>query len=102
MSRTLSRHFFWAENILWKEDLCERVVAVALCGQDQVVNAEAVRRYLTGEEDQRQGRPATDLYWRKGGLEVLCYPELDHAMVFHTEKRWRRLMHVLDRFVRID
>ena len=67
-------------------------MAVALSGQDQVVNTEAVRKYLTGE-DERQA------YWRGGRLEVLWYPELDHEMIFHTRERWSRLLHVLDRFV---
>ena len=93
VSRTLSRHFFWAENILWKEDIRDKVMAVALSGQDQLVDAEAVRKYLTGEDEEKA-------YWRGGQLEVLCYPELDHAMIFHTRKRWGRLMPVLDRFVR--
>ena len=93
VSRTLSRHFFWAENILWKEDLRDKVVAVALSGQDQLVNAEAVRKYLTGEDEEQA-------YWRGSRLEVLCYPELDHAMIFNTRRRWSRLMPVLDRFVR--
>ncbi|KAH0827380.1 hypothetical protein J3R83DRAFT_4033 [Lanmaoa asiatica] len=93
VSRTLLRHFFWAENILWKEDLHDKVVAVALSGQDQVVNAEAVRKYLTGEDEGTA-------YWREGRLEVLCYPELDHSMIFHTKKRWGRLIDVLDRFIR--
>lgn len=92
-SRTLSRHFFWAENVLWKEDLVDKVVAVALSGQDQVVDAEAVRRYLTDEDEAKA-------HWRSGRLEVMCYPELDHAMIFNTRQRWRRLMGVLDRFVR--
>ncbi|KAF8550891.1 hypothetical protein OG21DRAFT_1418930 [Imleria badia] len=93
VSRTLSRHFFWAENVLWKEDLRDMVVAVALSGQDQVVNAEAVRKYLT-EEDEEMA------YWRGGRLEVLYYPELDHAMIFDSKKSWGRLIPVLDRFVR--
>lgn len=101
VSRTLARHFFWTENILWKDDLRDRVVAVALSGRDQVVNAEAVRRYLT-REDGSCSDWEEKAYWRGGGgrLEVLCFPELDHAMVFDTRARRRRLMHVLDRFVR--
>ncbi|KAF9222757.1 hypothetical protein BS17DRAFT_796530 [Gyrodon lividus] len=92
VSRTLSRHFFWFENILWKEDLYSRVVAVSLGGQDQVVDSEQVRRYLTGEDEMQE-------YWRGGELEVLYHPELDHAMVFHTKNRRRLLVDVLDRFV---
>lgn len=92
VSRTISRHFFWAENILWKEDLRDKVMAVALSGQDQVVNTEAVRKYLTGEDEGQA-------CWRGERLEVLWYPELDHEMIFHTRKRWSRLLQVLDRFV---
>ncbi|KIJ19163.1 hypothetical protein PAXINDRAFT_166994 [Paxillus involutus ATCC 200175] len=94
VSRTLARHFFWSENTLWKEDLDGKAVAVTLGGQDQVVNSEAVRRYLTGEDKMEE-------YWQGGGLEVLYHPELDHAMVFHTKKRRRLLIDVLDRFIRM-
>ena len=51
VSRALSRHFFWAENVLWKEELECRRVAVVLSGDDQIVNSEEVRRYLTGEQE---------------------------------------------------
>jgi len=102
VARTLSRHFFWVQNVLWREDLSGREVAVALSGQDQVVNTEAVWRYLTGED----GGSSLNEYWRgqvggrTGQLEVLCYPELDHSMIFHTRERRRRLICVLERFVR--
>ena len=92
VSRTLSRHFFWTENILWKEDLQDKIVAVVLSGQDQVVNTEAVRKYLTEEDEERT-------YWRRERMEVLCYPDLDHAMIFDAEKRWRGLIRVLERFI---
>ncbi|KAF8124976.1 hypothetical protein EV363DRAFT_695178 [Boletus edulis] len=95
VSRTISRHFFWTENILWKEDLQDKVVAVALCGQDQVVNAEEVRKYLTGEDEKKAN-------WTGGRLEVLCYPELDHAMIFNVRRRWGRLVRVLDSSFLLD
>ncbi len=47
VSHTLSRHFFWSENILWKEDLDGRNVTVSLSGKDLIVNTEAVGRYMT-------------------------------------------------------
>ncbi|KAH7909220.1 hypothetical protein BJ138DRAFT_992178, partial [Hygrophoropsis aurantiaca] len=47
ISRTLSRHFFWTENVLWLEDLRDKTVAVVLSGADQIVNSEEVRKYLT-------------------------------------------------------
>ncbi|KAI0784914.1 hypothetical protein C8Q75DRAFT_776751 [Abortiporus biennis] len=83
IARMLARHFFWADNILWKEDLAGRKVGVSLSGRDQIVDAPEVWRYLTGEEEEPR------LRWKKDNLEVLFYPELDHAHVFDTEK-WRR------------
>ena len=92
ISRTLSRHFFWFENVLWKEELDGRPVAIWLSGKDQVVNAEKVRRYLTEEEFASRS-------WTKGRLEVHFDPDLDHATVFDTKDRRKRLLDVLDRFV---
>ena len=53
VSHTLSRHFFWNENVLWKKDLGGRRVTVSLSGRDLIVDTEAVGRYLstgTGSE----------------------------------------------------
>jgi pimeloyl-ACP methyl ester carboxylesterase len=55
VAHTLARRFFWHENILWKEDLEvdgrqgleDRAVTVVLSGEDGIIDAEAVRRYLT-------------------------------------------------------
>ncbi|OBZ69286.1 hypothetical protein A0H81_10886 [Grifola frondosa] len=38
IARALARHFFWAQNILWKEDLVGRRVAVILSERDQIVD----------------------------------------------------------------
>ena len=77
----MSRHFFWTENILWKEELEGKHVCVVLSASDQIVDAGGVRKYLTGGEEER--------WWEKGGLEVLFFSGLDHAMVFDT-REWRR------------
>jgi len=47
VSHTLSRHFFWSENILWKEDLDGRNVTVSLSGKDLIVDTESVGKYMT-------------------------------------------------------
>jgi hypothetical protein len=47
VSHTLSRHFFWNENVLWKRDLGGRKVTVSLSGRDLIVDTEAVGRYLS-------------------------------------------------------
>lgn len=55
IAHTLSRHFFWSDNILFKEDLGGRKVGVVLSGEDQIVDSREVWRYLTG---QRLGEPS--------------------------------------------
>ncbi|KAE9407718.1 hypothetical protein BT96DRAFT_963053 [Gymnopus androsaceus JB14] len=85
---TLSQCFFWADNILWKDDLVPKV-AVILLGDDQIIPASAVQMYLTGEEEVKDR-------WL---LEVLYYPGLDHATVFDTKEQRRGMIRVLDKFM---
>jgi len=101
VSRALSRHFFWAENVLWKEELEGRKVGVVLSGADQIVNAGEVRKYLTGEEDVT-GEGEMSRSWEKDGLQVLFYPDLDHAMVFDTKERRQPVLDIVHRFVRLQ
>ena len=95
ISRALSRHFFWAENVLWKEELDGRQVGVVLSGADQIVNTEEVRKYLTGEQGMARR-------WHKDGLEVLFYPGLDHGTVFDTKERRKPMLDIIGRFVRLE
>ncbi|RAL61879.1 hypothetical protein DID88_002942 [Monilinia fructigena] len=46
VSHTLSRKFFWNENVLWKEDFEGRKVTASLAGRDLIVDTDAVGRYL--------------------------------------------------------
>lgn len=97
-----------------------RNLAISLAGSDQIVPAETVRRYLIGEpqpsarwigravphqfrfdkidDDEEGGGPGEKIAREK--LEVLFYPELDHAMVFDTRERRGPILDVLLRFVR--
>ncbi|KZT69894.1 hypothetical protein DAEQUDRAFT_668977 [Daedalea quercina L-15889] len=93
IARALSRHFFWSENLLWKEDLGRCETAVVLCGQDQIVDSTEVLRYLTGTDD-------VTFRWRKDDLEVLYYPTLDHSNQFDYEEYRRPMVEVLSRFVK--
>lgn len=93
IARALSRHFFWTENVLWKEDLKGSECAVVLCGRDQIVDARGVKRYLTGNDDNT-------FRWRKDQLEVLFYPELDHSQQFDTPELRRPMVEIISRFVR--
>jgi pimeloyl-ACP methyl ester carboxylesterase len=132
-ARALSRHFFWFECILFREDVLGATsgggrgststagkqgkkrpmpVTVSLAGRDQIVDARAVRAYLTGskdpeEEEQanlggkgRAGLPPSR--WEQDGLEVLYFPELDHATVIDTPRDRAPLLGALRRFVRLD
>jgi len=75
---------------MWKEDLDgERKVAVVLSEEDQIVDAKAVRRYLTGEESLR---------WERDGLEVVWYPGLDHATVWDTRERRKPMLEIVRGF----
>jgi hypothetical protein len=90
IARTLGRHFFWSECIMWKEDLGRgRKVAVVLSEDDQIVDTKAVRKYLTGEESLR---------WERDGLEVIWCPGLDHATVWDTKERRELMLEILRRF----
>ncbi|KAF5539740.1 alpha beta hydrolase fold family [Fusarium napiforme] len=83
----LGRHFFWRENILWKEDLLgtqsdghhARHVAVTLSGRDLIVDTTAVAEYLGVDLGiGRNGMVAES----HNGVEVVMFPKLDHAQVF--------------------
>lgn len=84
----LGRHFFWAQNVLWKDDLEGKRVSVSLSEEDQIVDAPEVWKYLTGQEE-------TSSTWRRGNLEVLYYHGLDHAAVFDIWHRRRPLVDML-------
>ncbi|KAF4500638.1 alpha beta hydrolase fold family [Fusarium agapanthi] len=88
---SLGRHFFWRENILWKEDLLgtqsdghpARHVAVTLSGRDLIVDTTAVAEYLGVDlGNGRNGMVAES----HNGVEVVMFPKLDHAQVF--DDRW--------------
>ncbi|TFK46586.1 hypothetical protein OE88DRAFT_1637890 [Heliocybe sulcata] len=92
IARTLSRHFFWGESIMWKDELEGKDVAVILAEKDQIVDAKEVRWYLTdGSEEQFR--------WQKDRWEVLYFRGLDHSTVFDTPERRRHLLDIARRFV---
>lgn len=117
VARALSRHFFWFECVLFREDVLGspagaagvkdegRVmpVAVSLAGRDQIVDAPAVHAYLTNGEQCTPGAAGAGApsRWAQDSLEVLYYPELDHATVFDTRQRRAPILEVLHRFVRL-
>ena len=110
VAHTLARRFFWAQNILWKEELTagRRRATVALGGCDCIVDTEAVGRYLAGEQRgyerfvAGEEGPASDeeddwrsLAWRGEGLDVLWFAQCDHAQIFDRKADYRRVVEVL-------
>ncbi|KAH7880325.1 uncharacterized protein C8R40DRAFT_1032949 [Lentinula edodes] len=93
----LGRCFFWAENVLWREDLGLDSGLDSESGKDQIIPAPLVRLYLTREDDVKpRWESQSQSHNRK--LEVLYYPDLDHATVFDTKERRRGMVEVLGRF----
>ncbi|KAF9018560.1 hypothetical protein BDZ89DRAFT_1073793 [Hymenopellis radicata] len=87
VGRTLGRHFFWMENVLFKEDLEGETVGV-------IVPAKHVWTYLTGEEaDDESHRWISE----SSMLEVLYYPSADHATIFDRKRTRSRLLEIIDR-----
>lgn len=108
----LGRHFFWRENIVWREELVERgkrKVAVCLAGRDLIVDTRSVGRYLAGEGDfgtMEDGEPfdmglATN-FVAPSGVEVVWFPGLDHAQVFEGRRDRDRVVEVVRRYCLVD
>lgn len=99
VAHTLARRFFWSENILWKEEVSDRRVTVVLGGKDIIINSEAIGKYLTrGDgiraiDDHRDDAWKTQ-EWRGEGLDVLWFPDCDHAEVVDTRKDRKILIDV--------
>jgi pimeloyl-ACP methyl ester carboxylesterase len=96
VAHTLRRHFFWTENILWKEDIAGRDVTVSLSGRELIVTTETVGRYITGID----GADWKDQDWTGKGLEVLWFADCDHASVFDEKGPTQKLADVVRRYAR--
>jgi len=68
IAHSLSRNFFWFENIIWPQQLSKSTLVV-LSGRDSIVPAHSLRRYLTAYK-KRHGLH---------NLKVLWYPRLGHG-----------------------
>lgn len=120
ISHTLGRHFFWSENVLWRDRVMElnrsgtRVTA-SLASRDLIVDTETVGMYLMENqvpdpvlktdgdgrhhmELQTPNAPATHWKqrpWRGAALDVLWWEGLDHAEVFDKFDTRAKLVDVL-------
>jgi len=103
VAHTLSRHFFWSENILWKEDIGNRQVSIFLSERDLIVDTSRIREYLLGLEKSTEspeckamdvsGKVASVRCKLKRSPNVVWCTGLDHGQIFDS-KTWR--MHLVN------
>ncbi|KAK0649016.1 hypothetical protein B0T16DRAFT_309089, partial [Cercophora newfieldiana] len=121
----LGRHFFWRENIIWREELAavgtregegaggKRKVAVCLAGRDLIVDTGSVARYLLGEGDfaasvdaeEGAGPPDGNVDWDlegPEGVEVVWFAGLDHAQVFEGRKSRERVVELVRKYCAVN
>ena len=81
---------------MWKEDIRNHRVTVVLGGKDLIVDTEVVKAYLTENESVGPGKGSwKGGVWKGDGLDVLWFPELDHAQVFDTKSTRARLVKIV-------
>lgn len=119
VAHTLGRHFFWSENVLWRDRILELMdsgarLTASLASDDLIVDTEAVGTYLTenripdpvlkqdGDRKQMELQTPGDTTghwkqrpWRGKGLEVIWWDGFDHAQVFDKDSTRAKLVDVL-------
>lgn len=120
IAHTLGRHFFWTENILWRDQvdgLIERHglrITASISSADLIVSAKAVRAYLesnttgTGtcskqvdgsggvEKQERElHRGVGSETWKGQGLETIWWEGYDHGDVYDSKEDRARLIRAL-------
>jgi pimeloyl-ACP methyl ester carboxylesterase len=103
IAHTICRHFFWTQNIMWKEELRGKRCAIALSGQDLLVDSTEVWEYLTGKEMRDADEEVVVFRKERAGegeeeLTVMWYGRCDHAQIFETERRRNRLVRIVGEF----
>lgn len=107
VAHTLARHFFWMQNILWKDDISDRNVTVVLGGKDLIVPTQIVGRYLTEDgpgyerfltEDEGSNGESDNwknTSWKGEGLDIVWLENCDHAQAFENRRDYRRLADIV-------
>lgn len=96
VAHTLSRRFFWSENIVWKEDFGDRRVTVVLSGKDLIVNTNHVGAYLVDADPVSRAKGTwKSREWTGKGLDVLWFEDLDHAGVFDAKKNRAKVLNAI-------
>jgi pimeloyl-ACP methyl ester carboxylesterase len=98
VAHTLSRHFFWAHNILWKDDLRGRHATVSLAGRDLIVDTETTGKYLAGVDIKSESSDWKERNWKGDGIETVWWPTCDHAQVFDRPDGCAKLVHIVRQY----
>lgn len=99
VAHCLSRHFFWWQNIIWRDQLLgspgddgagrgvRRRVAVCLSGRDIIVPTAAVAQYLAAGPDNSSA-----------SIESILFPDFDHAQVFDDPASVHKLVRLVQAY----
>lgn len=126
-AHTLGRHLFWYESVLWRDRIEELVsrgmkFTASLSKRDLIVDTPAVARYLLQHDkpdpvvvqngnrktmqlqDAKYGTDDFDASslppWKGQGLEILWWPEYDHAQVMDHVASRAKLISVISQYCR--
>lgn len=108
IAHSITRAFDWTVNVLWKEDMVGRMLAVVLAEQDIIMDTKGMAKHLVGEEllktrlcNSKEFDRLRDDDRNEGnevGVNVIWYDGLNHAGVFDHQKDWTPLVEVLWRY----
>ncbi|KAF2716382.1 hypothetical protein K431DRAFT_289453 [Polychaeton citri CBS 116435] len=121
VAHTLTRHFFWNENTLWRDRVLELVkngmkFTAGLASDDLIVDTLSVGRYLTAGEvgdpviekggdgqmkqSYEQHKPDTWKYrpWKTDGLNIVWWEKFDHAHCFQNRETRGQLVDILTKY----
>lgn len=102
VAHCLSRHFFWRQNIIWRDQLVDslagetvqgtRRVAVCLSGRDLIVDTPSVAQYLSTAAGRGKNSSSTG---DSTDIEVAIFPDLDHAQVFDDPASFKKVVQLV-------
>ncbi|KAF5621973.1 ribose-phosphate pyrophosphokinase [Fusarium sp. NRRL 52700] len=99
IAHTLFRRFFWADNLLWKEDLQDRPTSVALASRDSIIDTKSIQAYLVGSKDWAQNPDKdTGESLSNGKLDVIWFEGLDHGQALDHKTTRLRLVEAVRAF----
>jgi len=104
IAHTITRRFDWSENVMWRDEIKDRKMTVALSEKDIIVNTFKLLEYLSGDTElgarvyNSRNYPRNHEDLGLGGFNVLWYDHINHAEAFDTAKNRTPLVEVLNRY----